>query len=122
MSYIDGQWGIYPPFGDPDAPGQRTSQRLAGTGTAESVNESSLVPGRNYALHVGAAPIRVSFRINKDYGGAAVSATGGTVIPANSVYIFKAIRGRDDLYGSLYVHAEAADGVAAYECSIYQRD
>lgn len=122
MSYLDAQWGVYPPFGDASAPGHRREHTLSGTGTTESVNEAPLAQGRNHMIHVGAVPVRVSFRIAKDYSGAAVPASGGVIIPANSMYPFKAVRGTDGTYGSLFVHAEAADGTSAYELTLYQRD
>lgn len=122
MSYLDAQWGIYPPFGDDAAPGQRKSQTMSGTGTTESVNAAPLARDRNHVLHVGAVPVRVSFRALKDYSGAAVPAAGGVIIPAHTIYPFKAILGEGGLWGSIYVHVEAADGAANYECTVYQRD
>lgn len=103
-----------PPLADVNAPGNRQVQRLAGTGTTEDSNSRPLIRGKVHVLYVGAEAVRVRF--------SGTAALVGAVDPA-----------RDVVYGpwsqvpfvpetdySVYVYAEAADGVSAYECSIVQ--
>lgn len=117
--YFDSQWGVWPAFGDPDAPGQRKPQTISGTGTTEAVNAVPLSKDRTHVL-VADVDVFVSFRIDKDYGGDAVNSTSQVLIPASTVYPFKAVDG--GRYGSLFVHVEAADGAGAFTVTIHQRD
>lgn len=98
--------------GTTQAPGNRFPHRLADTGTAES-STNRLTPGKMYMLIVGATSMRVRF---SGVGGlvTAVSTTRDVVYPPNAVVPFMA-----DAF-SLYVYAEAGDGVSAYEGFVIQ--
>lgn len=107
-----------PPLSDPDAPGHRSPQRLANTGTTESVNSRPLKTGRLHLLLVGAAGVRVRFSGVGNLAGA-VSNTRDVVYGPWSVVPFVPEQ-INATTGSTYVYAEAADGAAAYELAIIQ--
>lgn len=107
-----------PPLADANAPGNRSPQRLAGTGTGESRTSRALKPGKIHLLLVGAAGVRVRFS-GASIGAAAVDSTRDVVYGPWSVIPFVPEQ-IDSTTGSTFVHAEAADGAAAYECFVVQ--
>lgn len=117
--FMDTTIACLPPLSGEYAPGDRTPQRLAGTGTTEA-GTTKLIHNKVYRLRVGAAPVRVAF-----YGaaqGASAVATTSMIIPAYTEYPFLSAEGGDNSspYGSCFVYIEAADGLAAYEAWVYR--
>lgn len=110
--YKDSNAGTVPPMADA---GQYTPQPLAGTGTTEDSNTRAFSKDRMHVLSVGLVPIRVLFGAAPG-GGSDVPPTGGVVLAAASFFTF-----RSSLKAS-YVYIEAADGAAAYEAAVWQRE
>jgi hypothetical protein len=71
-------------------------------------------------LTVGSAAVRVGFTRLAAQAGTFVPPTGGMILPANSTYHFRAFD--SGTYGCLYVVVEAADGAAAYQVTVQQRE
>jgi hypothetical protein len=91
-------------------------QILEGTGTTESSNVSRFTKDRMHMLSVGEEPLRVLFGPSPGTG-TNVPATGGAIIPANSLFPFRSS------VDALYVYVEAAaGGVADYTASVWQRE
>lgn len=114
--YLDSFRGWMPPMLDA---GQYTPQSVSGTGTTEASNDRPFSKDRLHIVTVGAAAVRVLFTRTKPTGDI-VPAAGGFILPANSVFPFRAFDGGK--YGSLFVTMEAADGSANYEATITQRE
>lgn len=109
-----------PPLVDDQAPGYRTPQRLAGTGTAETQTHRSLSEGKIHLLLVGAAGVRVRFSSNKALGAGAVDPTRDVVYGPWSQIPFTPEADDANSWGSTFVYAEAADGASAYELCVVQ--
>lgn len=99
------------PLVDAGTPGHRAPQRLAGTGTTETQTVGKLRVGHMYVLYVGATGVRVRF--------SSTGAVAASVSPTRDIVYgpWTAIPFVPDA-NSIYVYAEAADGVAAYECFV----
>ncbi len=110
--YLDSNRGAVPPVADN---AQYTPQRLAGTGTTEASNSRPFTKDRMHILSVGLVPVRVFFGPTAG-GGSDVPAAGGVVLAAGSFFPFRAG------VKALYVYVEAADGAAAYEAAVWQRE
>lgn len=110
--YKDSNAGTVPPMADA---GQYTPQVLADTGTTEASNTRAFSKDRMHVLSVGLVPIRVLFGAVAG-GGTDVPPAGGVVLAAASFFTF-----RSSLKAS-FVYIEAADGVAAYEAAVWQRE
>lgn len=95
--------------------------KLAGTGTTESTHVRALVPDKGHILVVGAAPVYVSFRLNRLSSGAVDPATA-LRLPANIAFPFRPIKNVKGKTGSVFVSVEAADGAAAYTVDIWQAE
>jgi hypothetical protein len=103
------------PLVDSGSPGNRSPQRLAGVGAAETQTSRKLKPGHLHLLLVGSAGVRVRFSANGALGAGAVDATRDVVYGPWSVVPFVPEEGADPTFGSTFVYAEAADGAATYE-------
>lgn len=98
------------PSGDATAP--YDEQRLANTGTTESVNATSLVIGSMATLVVGGVAVRVRWR---GTGGLATQvATTQQIVPAYGRIDWTVVSNR-----SAFVYVEAADGASAYEAWVW---
>jgi len=109
-----------PPLVDDQVLGNRTPQRLAGTGTAETQTHRSLSEGKIHLLLVGAGGVRVRFSGNKALGAGAVDPTRDVVYGPWSQIPFVPESDDANSRGSTYVYAEAADGTSAYEAFVVQ--
>lgn len=110
--YLDSNRGAVPPQKDN---GQYTPQVLAGTGTTEASNSRPFTKDRMHVLSVGLVPVRVLFGPEAG-GGSDVPPAGGVVLAAASFFTFRSgVNAR-------YVYIEAADGAAAYEAAVWQRE
>jgi hypothetical protein len=110
--YLDSNRGAVPPMANksPYSPAI-----LEDTGVTESSNSRPFVKDRMHMLSVGAVSLRVLFGPVPGTG-ANVPATGGALIPANSLFTFRS--GVD----ALHVYVEAADGSSDYQASVWQRE
>lgn len=90
-------------------------QQVSGTGTAEATNPAPFLPDRVYMASTGENAARVIFTKEKPTADV-IPSTGGFLIPANSMYCFRALdRGE---FGALFLTAEAADGSSPFEVTI----
>lgn len=102
---------------DEGSPGNRTAQRLAGTGATEASNSRALIVGKVHVLNVGAAGVRVRFSRARG----AASAVDATRDPVYGPWTRLPFVPEDSgTYGSTFVYIEAADGAAAYEATVVQ--
>lgn len=111
-----------PPLVDDGVPGNRIPQRLSGTGATESQTKRPLIKGKVHLLMVGAAGVRVRFSANPNVGAGAVDGARDVVYGPWTVtpFIPEEHNDQGSLMGSTFVYAEAADGLAAYECFVLQ--
>jgi hypothetical protein len=110
--YLDSNRGAVPPMADN---GQYSPETFEATGATESSNSRPFTKDRMHVLSVGAVPLRVLFGPAPG-SGSNVPGTGGAIIPANSLFTFRS--GVD----ALYVYVEAADAIADYQASVWQRE
>jgi hypothetical protein len=110
--YLDSNRGAVPPMADKSPYVPAT---LEDTGVTESSNHRPFVKDRMHILSVGAVTLRVLFGPVPGTGFN-VPATGGAIIPANSLFTF-----RSGVYAR-YVYVEAADAASDYQASVWQRE
>ncbi|NBU69888.1 MAG: hypothetical protein EBS53_00270 [Bacteroidetes bacterium] len=101
------------PLVDDGVAGNRTPQRLAGTGATETRTSRRLTEGHLHLLMVGAVGVRVRFSSSSSLtAGTAVSNTRDVVYGPWTIVPFV-----PDV-NSTFVYAEAADGAATYEAFV----
>lgn len=94
--------------------GNRSPQRLAGAGAAETQTSRRLTPGKLYLLLVGAAGVRIRASSDGALGAGAVDPVRDVVYGPWSAVPFVADK------DSTFIYAEAADAAANYECFVVQ--
>ena len=110
-NYDDSQRGVQPPT----AASNYSPQRLAGTGTTEASNSRAFAKDRIHMMTVGVQAVYVLFGENPG-GGANVGSANGALLPAGTVFTFRASK------SARYAYVEAADGASAYEVTVWQRE